>query len=126
VAKRPAAKRPKREVVTHPRTRAARPGPQHPVARDVQEQTELGEVYLRALLRSQLRLGLTVGAVVCLALGALPPIFLLFPRAGLWGVGLPWLVLGLPVYLMLVAAGAVYVRRAERNEREFAHLVNRS
>lgn len=120
------ARRPKREVVTHPRTRAARPGPQHPVARDVQEQTALGEVYLRALMRAQLRLGLAVGAGVCLLLGALPLVFALWPGAGLWGVGLPWLVLGLPVYVLLVAAGAVYVRRAERNERDFAELVNRS
>lgn len=120
------ARRAKREVVTHPRTRAARPGPQHPVARDVREQTPLGEVYLRALMRAQLRLGLAVAAVVCLVLGALPLAFVLLPTAGLWGVGLPWLVLGGPVYLMLVVAGALYVRRAERNERDFADLVNQS
>lgn len=120
------SKRPKRVTVTHPRTRAARPGPPHAVARDVREQTALGEVYLRALMRSQLRLGAGVCTAVCLLLGGLPLAFAVFPRAELWGVALPWLVLGLPVYLLLVGAGALYVRRAERNERDFAELVDRS
>lgn len=120
---------PRRVVVTHPRTRAARPGPRPAVARDLQEQTPLGEVYLRALMRAQLRLGLLICGAVCLLLGALPLAFALVPalhRTRLWGIGLPWLVLGLPVYLLLLVAGVVYVRRAERNERDFADLVRRS
>ncbi|MFR9676031.1 hypothetical protein [Streptomyces sp. TR06-5] len=120
------ARRPKREVVTHPRTRAARPGPHHTVAREVREQTPLGEVYLRALMRSQLRLGVAVAAGVCVLLGSLPLVFALWPEAGLWGLSLPWLVLGVPAHLLLVASGALYVRRAERNERAFAELVDHS
>jgi len=120
---------PRRVTVTHPRTRAARPGSRHAVVRDVHEQTPLGEVYVRSLMRAQLRLGLLVCGAVCLPLGALPLLFALFPaprRTAVAGVPLPWLVLGLPVYALLVAAGAVYVRRAERNERDFAEHVHRS
>jgi hypothetical protein len=120
---------PRRVTVTHPRTRAARPGMRHAVVRDVHEQTPLGEVYVKSLMRAQLRLGLLVCAAVCLPLGGLPLLFALFPGLGrttVAGVTLPWLLLGLPVYAMLVAAGAAYVRRAERNERDFAEHVRRS
>jgi hypothetical protein len=120
---------PQRVVVTHPRTRAARPGGRHTVVRDVREQTPLGEVYVRSLMRSQLRLGLLVGGSVCALLGSLPLLFALRPsldRVTVGGIGLPWLVLGLPVYVLLVAAGVWYVRRAERNERDFTEHVRRS
>lgn len=120
---------PERVVVTHPRTRAARPGSRHAVMRDVQEQTPLGEVYLSSLMRAQLRLGLLVCGVVCLVLGSLPLLFAKAPalnRMRILGVGLPWLVLGLPVYLLLAGAGVFYIRRAERNERDFAEHVRRS
>jgi hypothetical protein len=41
------------------------------------------------------------------------------------GVPLPWLLLGLVVYPLLVLLGWVYVRRAERNEQTFSDLVDR-
>lgn len=123
------AEPPRRVTVTHPRTRAARPGRRDAAVRDVYEQTPLGEVYVRALMRNQLRLGLLVCAAVCLPLAALPLLLGHIPvphRARPWGTALPWLVLGLPVYALLVAAGACYVRRAERNERDFDEHVRRS
>ncbi|MFI1169578.1 hypothetical protein ACH4UM_40030 [Streptomyces sp. NPDC020801] len=119
----------RRVTVTHPRTRAARPGQRGAVARDVHEQTALGEVYVKALMRAQLRLGLLVCGAVFLPLAALPLLLGYVPaldHARLWGTGLPWLLLGLPVHLLLVAAGACYVRRAERHERDFAEHVQRS
>ena len=39
------------------------------------------------------------------------------------GVPLPWLILGVGVYPVLVLLGWRYVRRAERTERAFARLV---
>lgn len=119
----------RRVTVTHPRTRAARPGVRNAVVRDVHEQTALGEVYVKALMRTQLWLGLLVCGAVCLPLAGLPLLLGYVPllyRMRLWGVGLPWLALGLPVYVLLVTAGACYVRRAERNERDFAEHVHRS
>ncbi|MEW2622367.1 hypothetical protein [Streptomyces sp. NPDC048106] len=119
----------RRVSVTHPRTRAARPGRRDAAVRDIHEQTPLGEVYMKELMRTQLRLGLLVCAAVFLPLAALPVLLghITVPHwARPWGAGLPWLVLGLPVYALLVAAGAAYVRRAERNERDFDEHVRRS
>lgn len=120
---------PQRVVVTHSRTRAARPGARYGVVRDVREQTALGEVYVRGLMRAQLRLAAVVCGTVLLVLGSLPLLLTWLPsyrRLTVLGVSLPWLVLGAPVYALLVAAGALYVRRAERHEREFATRVHRS
>jgi len=40
-------------------------------------------------------------------------------------VPLPWLLLGLLAYPLLVGLGWAYVRRAERNEQVFSELVDR-
>ena len=44
----------------------------------------------------------------------------------LFGLPLPWLVLAGLVYPAAVLAGWWYARRAERAEREFAELVDRT
>ena len=41
------------------------------------------------------------------------------------GLPLPWLVLGGAVYPLLVLLGLLYVRQAERNEREFVEFIER-
>ncbi len=41
----------------------------------------------------------------------------------LLGLPLPWLLLGALVYPSLVLAAWLYVRQAERNERDFTELV---
>jgi hypothetical protein len=41
----------------------------------------------------------------------------------LLGLPLPWLLLGVLVYPALVLAAWLYVRQAERNERDFSELV---
>lgn len=121
------AQPPRRVTVTSPRTRAARAAPVR-VTRDIDEQTALGEVWMRALLRTQLRLAVTVTGVVMGLLGSLPLVFRLLPEVrstGLLGLPVPWLVLGVLVYPLLVAAAWLFVRQAERNERDFADLVTR-
>ncbi|MGH3342512.1 MAG: hypothetical protein ACRDPK_06420 [Carbonactinosporaceae bacterium] len=120
---------PRRVVVTSPRTRASRSPRPYPVAREIDEQTELGEVYVRSLVRTQLRLGLLVCAVMGCLLGGLPLLFALLPElreVRVLGIQLPWLLLGALVYPVLIAAAWYYVRQAERNERDFAELVERS
>ncbi|MGH8940410.1 MAG: hypothetical protein ACRDV2_13850, partial [Actinomycetes bacterium] len=42
----------------------------------------------------------------------------------LWGVPLPWIVLAIAVYPGLFLLGWLYVRQAERSEREFTTLLN--
>ncbi|ETK32646.1 hypothetical protein GCM10009530_18760 [Microbispora corallina] len=119
--------RPRRVVVTSPRTAAAR-RPRHPLTREIDEQTELGEVYMRSLIRTQFRLALFVCTVLACVVGGLPLLFLLVPDlrdARLLGVPLPWLVLAGLIYPAFVAGAWFYVRQAERNERDFADLVER-
>jgi hypothetical protein len=106
---------------------APRP-PARPVTRDIDEQTELGDVYMRSLLRAQWRLGVSLLGIVALVLGALPLVFALAPAVGefrVFGVGLPWLLLGAAVHPVLLAAAWWYIRLAERNEGDFTDLVTR-
>lgn len=93
---------------------------------DVHEQTPLGDVYLRSLLREQLGLALAVLVALTSTLGVLPLAFHLWPSLSslaVAGVPLAWLVLGVLVYPFLLLLGWRYVRSVERNERDFADLV---
>ncbi|MFD1934266.1 MULTISPECIES: hypothetical protein [Nonomuraea] len=116
-----------RVTVTSPRTAAAR-RPRYPASREIDEQTRLGEVYMRSLLRTQFRLALFVCTVLaCVVLG-LPLLFLLAPdlrSADLMGVPLPWAMLAGLIYPLFVVGAWLYVRQAERNERHFEDLVER-
>ena len=115
--------RPARVRVTGPRT--ARPR-RTSIASEIDAQSPVGEVYMRSLMRSQLRLALGVVLVLALSVGSLPLLFELSPglrRAHLLGVPVPWLLLGLGVYPVLIALAWFYVRRAERNEDVFGDMV---
>ena len=119
---------PQRVRVTAPRT-AARPvaGSLSP-RREIDEQTGVGEVYMRSLTRSQLRLGVSVLAVVALALGSLPLVFSVEPRLAsmrVLSVPVPWLLVGAGIYPLLLVAAWWHVRAAERAERDFAEIVER-
>ena len=118
--------RTKRVVVTSPRARAT--GPVQRGILDLDEQTTVGEVYLRSLVRTQLALALTVCLAVLVVVAGLPLLFDLWPAtrsARVFGLGVPWLALGVLAYPALVLGGWAYVRAAERNERRFAALVER-
>lgn len=118
---------PRRVRITSPRTSAPRPR-RVTVTREIDAQTEVGEVYMRSLLASQLRLALLILAVLAVLLGGLPALFVLVPvvrEVQVLGLPLPWLLLGGLVYPTLIALGWFYVRQAERNERNFIELVDR-
>ncbi len=96
-------------------------------ASDIDEQTQLGGVYLGSLLREQLSLALRIIGLLVLGVGSMPLIFHLAPElADVHLVGLPlaWLLLGVVVYPVLLLLGWRYVVRAERNERDFAELLS--
>lgn len=120
----PTAEPPARVRVTGP---ARRPVPEPATrARQIDEDTEVGAIYMGSLLREQLRLAARVLLALVLSVGALPVLFHLAPglattRVG--GVPLGWLLLGVGVYPVLLGLGWAYVRRAERNEAAFADLV---
>jgi hypothetical protein len=87
----------------------------------------LGGVYLASLLREQLFLALRIVALLALGVGSLPLVFHLAPGltdVDLFGMPLPWLLLGIVVYPVLVLLGWRYVRSAERNELDFAELLD--
>ena len=116
---------PRRVRVVSPRTSARAAAPR-PVRREIDEQTIVGEVYMRSLVRLQLRLAIGVCLIFAVLLGGLPILFTLEPglsETHLLGVPLPWLLLGVVVYPVLVVTAWFYVRQAERNERDFAELV---
>jgi hypothetical protein len=120
---------PRRVVVTGPRTRRGRTRAYPPPDRDIDQWVKLDARCVRSLMRAQLRLALATCGLVALVIGLLPLLFALVPAlAGvkLCGVPLPWLVLGLGVQPLWIAAAARHVRRAERAERDFIDLVNRS
>ncbi|WP_310961533.1 hypothetical protein [Nocardioides terrisoli] len=109
--------------ITSPRTGRPR---RTTVASEIDAQTEVGEVYMRSLMRTQLRLALGTVLLLVLTVGAWPVVFEVFPavrRAHLAGLPLPWLLLGLLVYPVLLLLAWSYVRRAERNEQSFHDLV---
>jgi hypothetical protein len=119
---------PRRVRVTHPRTDAARRVPARPAIREIDEQTQIGEVYMHSLVRSQRRLALLVCSLTALLLagtallGAVAPGF---ARLSLLGIPLPWLVLGVLIYPVMILLAAYTLRHAEHNERDFTHLVQR-
>src|SRR5215213_1795959 len=95
---------------------ASRRAPARPAAREIDKQTRLGEVYMRSLLRSQLRLALSVLTATAVLLGGLPLLFALAPsvaRAHVLGAPLLWL------------AARYHVRHCERLEAEFTDAVGR-
>ncbi|MGW0790650.1 hypothetical protein ACWD04_20980 [Streptomyces sp. NPDC002911] len=108
---------PRREVVMG-EPRRVRPLPRYRAQSEIDEQTALGGAYVRSLMRSQLRAGLTVFAVLALVAGTLPLVF-----EALHSNALVWAVLGFTTGPPLILAAWWYVRRAERNERDFARLV---
>ncbi|WP_169807839.1 hypothetical protein [Actinomadura hibisca] len=124
--------------MSSPRTRRARAlpdgagaarSPSWNIARDLDEQTELGAVYARDLIRAQLRAALGTCALVGLVLAGLPLLLSRVPelnRVRVYEVPLPWLVLALGVQPVWVLLAARHVRRAERVERDFTRLVDRT
>ena len=120
---------PRRVAVTSPRAGARRRAPGRAGVTALDEQDVVGELLIRSLMRAQLSLGLRLAVVFGFLLGGLPLLFAVAPatrEVEVLGLALPWLVLGVLVYPTLFAGGWLYVRLAERNERDFVDLVERS
>lgn len=89
----------------------------------------MGEIYVGTLLRAQLRLALTVLLALALTIGLLPLLFTVAPGLNthrVLGMPVSWGMLAFGCYPVLVFLAWRYVRRAERNERAFARVVERS
>ncbi|WP_433212169.1 hypothetical protein ACQP00_51980 [Dactylosporangium sp. CS-047395] len=97
-----------------------------PARVELEEQSPVGTALARGLVRAQLSVAVRLSAVVAVGLGGLPLLFAAVPavaHARLFGVSLPWLLLGVLAYPFLYLVGAVYVHLSEKNEQEFVALV---
>jgi hypothetical protein len=102
--------------------------PYRPATGEIDEQTEVGELYVTALLRAQLRPALAVLVALVAGLGGIPLLFRLLPDLAGVRVGpmpLAWLLLGVLVYPLLLVAAWWHVRAAESVERDFTEILRR-
>lgn len=118
---------PRRVRVTSPRTGAVRQR-RLTITSEIDAQTQLGELYMSSLLRAQLRLATLVLLAVGVLVAGLPLLFRLVPdlvQVHVLGMPLSWVLLAFAVYPFFVLVGWLYVRAAERNERDFADVLER-
>lgn len=97
------------------------------VSQEVAEQSAVGEVMVRSLIRSQLRLALVVTAGFVAALLISWALVHWVPTFADWrilGIPAPWLLLGIGVYPALGACAWLYVRAATKNENQYRDLVD--
>lgn len=87
--------------------------------------SDIAGVYVRSLIRSQLRLGIVFAlgfvvatALLVLAIALVPQLDTTF----VLGVPLSWLLLGAGVYPLAITVGGLYVRAASRNEARYRAL----
>jgi uncharacterized membrane protein (DUF485 family) len=87
--------------------------------------SDIAGVYVRSLIRSQLRLGVVVAvgfaaatALFVFAIALVPQLDTTF----VFGVPLSWLLLGLGIYPLAITVAALYVRSAARNEARYRSL----
>lgn len=87
--------------------------------------SDITGVYVRSLIRSQLRLGvvMAVGFAVATTLFVLAITFApVLDETFVAGVPLSWLLLGVGVYPLAITVGGLYVRAAARNEARYRSL----
>lgn len=114
--------------IVHPRTDAARGVPTRPPSCEIDEQTEIGELYMASLIRGQRNLAICICITVFALLMGIASIAAVFPGWGdlrLFGVSLPWVIVGFAVYPVLIALAGYLVRRSTRNEAAFVDLLRR-
>ncbi|HEX2902056.1 MAG TPA: hypothetical protein VHO01_01255 [Jatrophihabitans sp.] len=119
---------PVRVRISHPRLAGRPVSPVRPATQEIDEQTKLGELYVRALVQSQLRQAVLICGAALLGLVGIALAFAARPalgRARLFGMPLAWLVLGVLIYPALIGLAWLAVGRAERTERDFMTLVRR-
>lgn len=93
---------------------------------ELERQTSVGEVLVRNLLRAQFRIAIGLAALTLAPLVALPVAFYLSPAFAavtVFGVRLPWLLIGVLPFPLLFGVGYWYNRLAERHEKDFVNMV---
>ena len=112
--------------VTAPRQPVTATPSRPPHQGEVTEDSDAGRIFIRSLIRTQLRLALVVacGFLVILAVLAL---FLVYgpgvAETRIAGIPLDWLVLGAGIYPVIGLSAWLYNRAAARNEARYRDLV---
>ncbi|UOQ87786.1 DUF485 domain-containing protein [Agromyces endophyticus] len=86
-------------------------------------------LYVRSLIRSQLRLAVVVAVGFMVATALFVVAIALVPdldRAFVFGVPVSWLLLGFGLYPLVITVGVLYVRAAARNEARYRALAEDS
>jgi hypothetical protein len=94
-------------------------------SREAAEESDAGQLFVRSLIRSQLRLGLVVALGFLLIVLAFPLMLGLVPGlADSTVAGLPfdWVLLGAGIYPVIGLSAWLYVRTAARNEARYRDL----
>ena len=106
--------------VTAPRS-APRPAGE---SREAAEESEVGQVFVRSLIRSQLRLALVVAIGFMLILGAFPLLAAVpgLAQTRIAGVPFDWILLGAGIYPVIGLSAWLFIRAAARNEARYRDL----
>jgi hypothetical protein len=94
-------------------------------ARDAAEQSDAGQIFIRSLIRSQLRLGLVVAVGFLLIVLAFVLMLGLVPglaHSTIAGLPFDWVLLGAGIYPVTGLSAWLYVRTAARNEARYRDL----
>ncbi|WP_427133013.1 hypothetical protein [Pseudarthrobacter sp. S9] len=94
-------------------------------SREAAEESDAGQVFVRSLIRSQLRLGLVVAGGFLLILFAFPLMLGLVPglaESTIAGLPFDWVLLGAGIYPVIGLSAWLYVRTAARNEARYRDL----
>ena len=89
------------------------------------EESDAGQLFVRSLIRSQLRLGLVVALGFLLILLAFPLMLGLVPGLAdstIAGLPFDWVLLGAGIYPVIGLSAWLYVRTAARNEARYRDL----
>ena len=106
--------------VTAPRS-AAKPAVE---SREAAEESAVGQVFVRSLIRSQLRLALVVAGGFLLVLGAFPLLAAIpgLAESRIAAIPFDWMLLGTGIYPVTGISAWLYIRSAARNEARYRDL----
>ena len=107
--------------VTAPRTPGRRPLPPSTGSGDP------SAVYVRSLIRAQLRVALVAAGAFALLLAVTTAALAFVPEiraATVGGIPIVWLVLGAAVYPVVLLVAVLFMRAVDRNERHYRSLAS--
>jgi len=87
------------------------------------------DVYVRSLIRSQLRVAIVTAGSFAFLLAATTAALAFVPEvraATAGGIPIVWIVLGAGVYPVVLVVAALFVRATERNEKRYRSLAGES